>query len=116
MFEARVSTRLPSVCQKYRMRRASPPLKPRPVDHVGIVGHQRGDHSRVLAGVVLEVGVLDDHVRLRRLLETDPQRRAFALVDGLREHPQPVVLVAAEDLERAVRRRVVDRDHLADER
>ena len=85
----------------------------RPVDDVGLPVDERLHEGAVLAGVVLEVGVLHDHVLGGGLGEPPPQRRTLALVVRLQQHPDRGVGQAGQDLAGAVGRAVVDDDDLA---
>jgi hypothetical protein len=86
--------------------------EPRAVHHVGHAVEERLEQGAVLGGVVLEVGVLDDHVLGRGLGEPPAQRRALALVVGLEEHPDAGVVEPGEHVAGAVGRAVVDDDDL----
>ena len=87
--------------------------KARSVDDVGVAARDRLEQLRVLARVVLQVGVLDDDDVPLRIAEADRDRGALPLVRRLQEHPDAVPTVdLAENLARAVRRSVVDDQEL----
>src|SRR5262249_22278068 len=66
--------------------------------------------------VVLEVGVLHDHERRRRLGKPPPHGGTFAPIAIVPEDAEPGVLERVEDAWRSVRRTVVDDDQLLRER
>src|SRR5579859_4213849 len=81
-----------------------------PEDNLGLALEDRGDESRPIPRVVLQVGVLDeDEVAAGR---TDPgsHRRAFAPVDAVAHHPYRRVLEGSQDLVGPIHRSVVDDD------
>ena len=62
-------------------------------DDVGLALEDRAQQQRVLARVVLEVGVLDDHDVAGGLAEAAGHRRALALVGGLEEDADAALAV-----------------------
>ncbi len=86
----------------------------RAVDHVGLAVEDRRQQARILAGIVLEVGVLNHDEVAAGLLEAAPQRRALALVHGLAEDADArVVAERGQYPGRTVRGAVVDDHDLA---
>jgi hypothetical protein len=84
----------------------------RPEHDVGQPVLERLQQRAVLAGVVLEVGVLHQDVVGAGLGEPTPQGGALAPVLGLQQHPHPRVGEPGEDVAGPVGRSVVDDHHL----
>ena len=98
----------------------------RPVDHVRLAFKDRREEPRVVAWIVLEVRVLDQHDVAGRLGKAPAQSGALALVGLLVEDPDLVLLVhgpepprrdelglqPAQVLPRPIRRAIVDDDDL----
>ena len=84
----------------------------RAVHHVGVAALERLEQHPVLGGVVLEVGVLHDHVLAVHDRERGAQGGALASVDLVAQHADPRVArrhgAAGEHVRRAVVRPVVD--------
>src|SRR4030095_5326729 len=76
----------------------------------------RPEHLLVVARVVLEVGVLDDHELAGGLAKAAVQRGALAPVPELVEHVHPLAHDAVGDSAGAVGGAVVDDDQLANPR
>ncbi len=88
----------------------------RSVNDVGLTVEKRSEDVGVLGWVVLEVGVLHDHVRVDRLGEPTAQGGALALIDWLEEHPHAWVVDGGEYVARAVGGTVVDDQQLGNVR
>ena len=80
MFDSSVSGRLPSECQKYRHAVGTARQEAGPEHDVGLAGLQRLEHRAVVGRVVLEVGILDDHVLGRAAAKPCAQGGALAEV------------------------------------
>ena len=90
--------------------------EPGPEHDIGDAPFQRLEQHLVLAGVVLEVGVLDDDVVAGDDRERAAQRRPLAAVALVGDDGQPRIVQlgdeVGEHLGRAVGRAVVDDDDL----
>ena len=95
----------------------------RAVNDVGVAGEDRRDEVRILGGIVLEIGVLDERDVALEVRDGGADRRALALVLRLEDRLQPIVVVVrglgdelANHVRRAVARAVVDDDDLLADR
>ncbi len=75
-----------------------------PVDHVGFPLNQGLEQRRVFAGIVFQVGILDDDEVARGFLDPPAQRRAFPHVSRLQQHSQGGRILAFEFRENVARR------------
>ena len=83
------------------------------VDHIGLAPDDRLDQARVVLGVVLEIGVLDDHDLAARLRQRGADRRPLAAVPLVEAGPdRQAGGELGQDLARAVARAVVHHDDL----
>ena len=89
-------------------------MKTRSVDDIRVAPDDRGEHPRVVARVVLEIAVLDQDDVARRRLDARPKRRALADVHRREAEQHPAGRAELlHDSRRAIRRSVVDDNHLA---
>src|SRR5271168_2078620 len=86
--------------------------KTRAVDHVSAAVEQRPEYEMEILGVVFEVGILHHDVWVSRGGESESERGALALVDGVEQAMNVRMLQAFEIVASAVLRSVVDYDHL----
>ena len=63
--------------------------KPTTVHHVGLLVFRNGQQPHQVVGIVFGIGVLDTGPGLSHVLKTGPQRRAFSLIDGVRQDLKP---------------------------
>src|SRR5206468_6696818 len=86
----------------------------RAVDHVGLVVEDWLNQSRILGGVVLEVGVLHQHDVASRLLEALAQGCSLALVVLLEDNAnlRRLGLQLLQNGTRAIGAAIVDNDDL----
>src|SRR5437879_4486856 len=78
------------------------------VDHVGLVVEDRLDEARILRGIVLQIGILDEHDIAPGLPEARAQGGALALIERLVDDADILVpLELAENVARAVRAGIV---------
>ena len=102
-----------AVAQPVRGEHVLPlPGEPAAVDDLGLALEHRVEQPGPVVGVVLEVGVLDQHQFAPGRLETGPHRRALARVGPVGDDPHGRVLQGGQHLVGPVRRAVVDDHHL----
>ena len=119
MLESRVSSRFATVCQKKRTRRGLPG-EARAEDDVGVAVEDRLEQLRVLARIVLEVGVLDEGDVAGDVRHGRAHGGALALVALVVHHDEAEVVGVSGTSARnassasrgAVARAVVDDDDL----
>src|SRR5688572_23421305 len=81
------------------------------IDDVGLALEDGANQLRIFVGVVLEIGVLDDHHVAGRLADAAPHRRALALIVRLEQNADAVVPVQLlEDFPGPILRPIID-DH-----
>ena len=68
------------------------------------------NHRGVVPGIVFEVGVLHEDVRIFRRRKTEPERGAFAAIDGVKKTLNARMAELAQKLGSAVGRSVIDDD------